>query len=763
MFDLVELKAPSASSKVQHSLRHIAMVGNFPPRRCGIATFSADLFAALELTDPMLRCDVVAMNDGAEAYAYPDQVTLQIEQNSTVDYCSAADALNRNGVELVSIQHEFGIFGGAAGAHLLTFGAGMEAPVVTTLHTILENPNDEQRSVMDALLARSTRVVVMSQKGREILTRVYGASSRKIAVIPHGAPDRQLQPTGPMKARLGFEDRDVVLTFGLLSPNKGLESVIRALPRIAEVRPNVLYVVVGATHPHLIAREGETYRESLVKLAGELGVTNNIQFVNAFVDTEQLLDYLTAADVYVTPYLNKAQITSGTLAYAVALGKPVVSTPYWHAEELLSDGVGDLAPFNDTNAIADLVARLLTDDVLRRTQAKRAYARGRETTWARVGERYLEVFEDARAEWLAARTPRTDRRALALPMLSLRGLERMTDQTGIFQHARFNIPDRNHGYCVDDNARALMLTQRMTTAGVHGASLDRLAMIYAAFVEHAWNDETQRFRNFMSFERRWLENAGSEDSFGRTFWAIGETALRTQDAGLREWALRLARLAAPHARGLGSLRTHAFNALGFCALAEAGESYARDGVHHVLTQVHDAYKHEARSDWTWFEPVLGYDNARLPQALMRGGMLLDDAHFRNAGLSTMMWLTDVQTAPSGRFRPVGHQSFGRAYEMPAQFDQQPLEAAATIDACWAAFDMSGESRWRQEAYRAFAWFLGENDLKARLADTEHGGCFDGLGPEGPNKNQGAESILSYQLAVCSMRVRERTRGAAPAF
>ncbi|MFT3728996.1 MAG: glycosyltransferase family 4 protein [Terricaulis sp.] len=703
------------------------------------------------------------MDDGAQQYAYPTQVSRQIAQEDIADYCSIADALNRDGVELVSIQHEFGIFGGVAGANLLALGAGLNAPVVVTLHTVLENPNDDQRRVMDALIGNATRLVVMSRKGREILSRVYNASTRKIAVIPHGAPDRPLQPTKPMKARLGFEGREVMLTFGLLSPNKGLESAVRALPQIAAARPNVLYVIVGATHPHLVAREGEAYREKLMALAAELGVTDNITFVNAFVDTEELLDYLSAADVYVTPYLNKAQITSGTLAYAVALGKPVVSTPYWHAEELLADGVGELTPFNDADAIAEKVTRLLSDDVLRRTQAKRAYERGRETIWSRVGERYLEVFEDARSEWLAARANRSERRTLPLPSMSLRALERMSDATGMFQHARFSVPDRRHGYCVDDNARALVLTQRMSDAGLHGAPLERLALIYASFVDYAWNEDTKRFRNFMGFDRTWLEDAGSEDSFGRTFWAIGETALRSKDDELRAWAFNLARTAAPHALDLGALRTHAFNALGFVALAEAGDRGARDALYHLLSYIHDAHTRETRARWTWFEPVLGYDNARLPQALIRGGMLLDDARFRNTGLATLMWLTDVQTAPTGRFQPVGHQSFGRAYERPAQFDQQPLEAAATVDACWAAFDMTGDPRWRQEAYRAFAWFLGENDLRVKLANTERGGCFDGLCADGANRNQGAESILSYQLALCSMRVRERTRRSGPVF
>jgi glycosyltransferase involved in cell wall biosynthesis len=764
MFDTAELKVTGAGlAKPESNLRHIAMIGNFPPRRCGIATFSADLYEALARADPRIRCDVAAMNDRGYRYEYGDAVSLQIAQDDAAGYVSAADQLNRRHVELVSIQHEFGIFGGAAGAYMLSLAAGVDAPVVATLHTVLEHPNSGQRRVMDTLIARSTRLVVMSQKGREILMRVYGAPQRKIAVIPHGAPDRPLQATAPMKARLGFGHRDVILTFGLLSPNKGIESVIRALPRIAAERPDALYVVVGATHPHLVAQQGETYRESLMALAEALGVSGNVKFVNKFVETHELLDYLTAADVYVTPYLNKAQITSGTLAYALALGKPVVSTPYWHAEELLADGVGALTPFNDSGAIANIVTQLLHDDVLRRKQAKRAYDRARETIWSRAGERYLEVFEDARAEWLTARAAQAQRRTRHLPSMSLRAIERMTDSTGMLQHGRFATPDRHHGYCVDDNARALMLTQRLAAAGLGGVHLSRLASIYAAFVEHAWNDATQRFRNFMSFDRRWLENAGSEDSFGRALWAVGETALRATDEDLRDWALHLAARAAPYARELESLRAQAFNALGLIALAEAGADYARDTACRLLATIRDAYKKERRNGWRWFEPVLGYDNARLPQALIRGGIVFEDTSFREAGLETLSWLTQVQTAPSGRFRPVGHESFGRAYEQPAQFDQQPLEAAATIDACWAAFDASGDQRWRLEAHRTFAWFFGENDLGLMIADVERGGCFDGLSAAGVNRNQGAESILSYQLSLCSMRVRERPRRAGLAF
>jgi glycosyltransferase involved in cell wall biosynthesis len=759
MFD-ASVQKNSVANTDKSSLHAITLIGNFPPRRCGIAVFTADLFQALKAAQPSLACEVIAMDDGAAEYAYGSDVGFEIAEGNAQNYVEAADASNRSGAQVVCLQHEFGIFGGAAGAHLLTLVTGLQAPLVTTLHTVLESPNDNQRDVMEKLIAESSRLVVMSRKGRDILMRVYGAPRGKIAVIPHGAPDRPLRPTAAMKRRFGWENRDVLLTFGLLSPNKGIESVIRALPRIAAARPNALYVVVGATHPHMIAREGEAYRERLTALAEELGVTENLLFVNAFVDTELLLDYLTAADVYVTPYLNRAQITSGTLAYAVALGKPVVSTPYWHAEELLQDGVGELTPFNDSDAIGEAVTRLLSDDALRGAQSERAYERGRETIWGQVGERYIEVFEEARAEWRAAQAAKA-RRGTPLPAMSLKAVERITDATGMLQHSRFSVPDRDHGYCVDDNARALILTQRMIAAGLQGPPVDRLAYIYASFVEHAWNPDRNRFRNFMGYDRTWLEDEGSQDSFGRTLWALGETAMLAKDPELRGWARHLGDRSLAHAEAMHPLRATAFSLLGECALAATGDPAAREAAAHASKRLLAALKDNQLPDWVWFESTLGYDNARLPEALLRAAALFNDRELRDAGIDALEWLTSLHTAPSGRFRAIGSESFNKPYELPALFDQQPLEAAAAVDACWAAFDVTGDQRWRQEAYRAFAWFLGDNDLGIPVADVERGGCFDGLHAHGPNRNQGAESVLSYQLALCAMRVRERPRRVAP--
>ena len=731
-------------------LNRVVLIGNFPPRRCGIATFTADLRGALAEADESLAYDIVAMHEPERSYDYPEAVTSRLRDDSLADYAETARSLNRDGVQLACVQHEFGIFGGPAGSHLLTLLNGLACPVVTTLHTVLENPNDDQMQVMKQLIARSARLVVMSPKGRDILMRVYDTPRRKIEVIPHGAPDRPLLPTAAAKKARGLAGRDVILTFGLLSPNKGLESAIRALPRIVAARPAALYVIAGATHPHLLAREGEAYRESLQALAEELGVAKNIRFVNAYLGADELLDYLEAADVYVTPYLNPAQITSGTLAFAVALGKPVVSTPYWHAAELLDDGAGMLTPFGDTDAIGAAVTNLLEDEVHRAALAKRAYARGRSTIWPRVGERYIDLFQSVFAEHRAKPQPKR----VAPAIVSMRAVERMSDSCGMFQHGRFAVPDRHHGYCVDDNARALIFTQRAGDAGLRDSALERLAYIYAAFVEHAWNPDNKRFRNFMAYDRSWLEDAGSNDSFGRAFWSVGETAARAHDPELRRWALHLGARVIPHLHEIGSLRATAFNVLGLCGLAAANAPGARPALERAATHVLDFYKAHSRSDWRWFEPCLTYDNARLPEALLRASMVLDAPDLCAAGLESLAWLCDIHTAPSGHFRPVGSTGFHLQHCPPAAFDQQPLEAAAAVDAAWAAFEITADAVWKREAQRAFAWYCGGNDLGVRIGLGETGGCYDGLAADGVNRNQGAESILSYQLAACAMRARE---------
>ena len=747
--------AGAADQAARAGVKRIALIGNFLPRQCGLATFTTDVYQAMRSRFPDVAVDVYAMNDHPGRYDYPPEVTHTIPEADLAGYVDAARRIEASGADAIWLQHEYGIYGGPAGEHILTLLDRTTLPVVVTLHTVLEQPNPDQQRVMEGLLRRAARVVVMAERARDILTRVYGASARQIVMIPHGVPDRALVDPETMKPLFGWEGRKIVLTFGLLSPGKGIETVIEALPAIAQRHPDLLYVVIGATHPNLVAREGEAYRERLKALAAERGVGDHIRFIDEFVAYDRLVDYLQAADVYCTPYKNPAQITSGTLAYAVGAGKAVVSTPYVHATEILDDGHGVLVPFDDADGFARAIDGLLSDDPGRRALSERAYARGRTMIWPRLAEAALAATEDAvaiRPRRLATRPP------LREPLSpDLAAVERMSDSTGMLQHSIYSVPDRRHGYCIDDNARALMLMSAMPD--IDAATRDKWTTIYASFVQYAWNPQARRYRNFMRFDRTWCEEAGSEDSNGRALWALGVTARDAHDAKHRDWATVLFDETASLALELGSLRAQAFAMLGASAMLEArpGHELSR-AILERFPDIHMALLGEARRpEWQWFEIVLAYDNARLPQALIAAGRALGRRDLVECGLATLSWIVGKQTSPEGRFRAVGTESFHRPYAEPLRFDQQPLEAQATVDACVEAWRATGDRRWIAEADRAYDWFLGLNDLDLPLASAEDGGCFDGLMPTGLNRNQGAESSLALQLASCAISALGQAR------
>ena len=727
---------------------HLALIGNFLPRKCGLATFTTDTFTALKGRFPDVKIDVYAMDDHPGRYDYPPEVTRSIPDQDRMAYLDAARAIEASGAQAVWLQHEYGIFGGSAGEHILALLDRVSIPVIVTLHTVLEKPNADQRRVMEGLLRRSARVIVMAERGREILERVYGASGRNIVMIPHGVPDRDFVNPDTLKTRFGWDERKVVLTFGLLAPGKGIEVMIDALPAIVEQNPNVLYAVLGATHPNLVAHEGEKYREGLKAQADALGVSDNIAFIDAFLEHDELIDYLQAADIYATPYLNPAQITSGTLSYAVGVGKAVVSTPYVHATEILGDGHGVLVDFGDSGAFAREINALLGSDRNRVKLSERAYARGRTMIWPRLAEvamREIVAMVAAKPRRLPSGT------ASIIPLKAdFAAVERMSDSTGMLQHSIYSVPDRRHGYCIDDNARALMLVSQI--ADMDEGARDTWMTIYASFLQYAWNPEARRFRNFMNFDRTWCEETGSEDSNGRTLWALGVTARDSQLAKHRDWAVSMFDMTASLALELGSPRAHAFAMLGAAAVLEAfpGHTLARTILSRFGDELLGLLEEARRPEWEWFEIVLAYDNARLPEALIRAGIALKRDDLVKCGLSTLDWIVGKQTSPDGRFRAIGSESFGRVYAEPLQFDQQPLEAQATIDACSAAFDASHDRRWIAEAGKAYRWYLGQNDLDLPLATTQDGGCFDGLMPNGLNRNQGAESILALQLAGCAI-------------
>jgi len=741
----------------------LAFIGNSLPRRCGIATFTTDLQQAISKSRAGLETAIVAMTDHGHSYDYPSVVRVQINDEKLGDYARAADFLNAKQFELVCLQHEFGIFGGEAGSHIMVLLSRLAMPIVTTLHTVLSDPKPVQRRVLNAVMDASSQVIVMAEKGRELLRSVYEVSAEKIEVIPHGIPHSAFVEPDAAKAKLGFGRKAIILTFGLLSPNKGIEVMIDAMPSILRSRPDAVYVVLGATHPNLVRREGESYRESLIGRVRALGVEEHVVFLNRFVDQATLLDFISMCDVYVTPYLNEMQMTSGTLAYSFGLGKAVVSTPYWHARELLADGRGVLVPFGDTQAIGTEIAALLSDDVRRQAMRERAYASSRSTTWERTAERYLAAFGRSRRvhplKVIARQGESGTLPDTPAPQIQLGHLLSMCDDTGLFQHAVRSVPDRSHGYCVDDNARALLVACALNASDEQHLP-EALTARLAAFVQHAWNPATKRFRNFMSFDRRWLEDIGSEDSHGRALWALGECARSDASPSRRRWGASLFAEAQPAVEHFRSPRAWAFTLLGLDAYCVAVAEDSRAAELRLLLgdKLMSLMCSVETKDWVWFEEELAYDNARLSQALIVTGISLGATHYVAAGLRSLRWLMTLQTSRTGVFRPVGSDSFGAKRKPPLEFDQQPLEAAATISACLAAWRADGDLKWKADAERAFAWFLGSNDLSASLIDMETGSCRDGLHPDRANENRGGESAVSYLLGLAEIRQLARTGG-----
>jgi glycosyltransferase involved in cell wall biosynthesis len=736
----------------------IAFVADYLPRKCGIATFTNDLHHAIAAHYPSTECSVLAVNDLPEGYDYAPEVRFEVQEQRLRDYQEAANFLRFNSFDVLSLQHEFGIYGGRSGGHILALLRQADLPVVTTLHTILEEPRSDQRQVMQEIVRRSDRLVVMTERGRTILRQTYDAPPHKIDLIAHGIPDMPFVDPDELKDQFGLEGKTVLLTFGLLSLGKGIEYVIRALPEITRQHPDLVYVVLGATHPNLLRTEGERYRLSLERLAERLGVTQHVAFYNRFVEDEELKQFIGAADIYLTPYLAKAQATSGTLCYAFGCGKAVISTPYWHAEELLADGRGVLVPFKDSEAIAGAVTGLLGDPARLQAMSEQAYRLGREMIWSWTAQHYAESFRKARAGRMHHRRPRIALNTLArqpieLPEIALDQVERMTDSVGIFQHAVYAMPDYAEGYCADDNARALLLMVLLESTESDTPVRRRLATKYAAFLQYAFDPDTRRFRNFMSFDRRWRDEPGSDDCFGRCLWVLGICLGRSKHRSFQKWAANLFLQALPEFETLGSPRAWAFGLIGIQGYLEqmSGDrqvSTINDTLTEKLLLLYDK---QSESDWPWFEPVLSYDNAKMPHALIASGRH-GGAHGHRAldlGLQTLRWLMAEQTRDQ-RFAPIGSDGFYRRGGARARFDQQPIEAQSTVSACIEAFEATQDPSWRDEARRAFEWFLGRNDLDLPLYNPSSGGCYDGLHFDRTNLNQGAESTLAFLLSLVEM-------------
>ena len=741
-------------------MTRVAFLGTHLPRHCGIATFTTDLATAIAEEFPAVERLVLAMNDAGKSHAYPSRVRFELPENDAEAYLRAADFLNVNQVDVLSVQHEYGIFGGKAGSYLLPLLRAVRMPIVTTLHTVLGEPNPGQRRVMDELAKVSERLVVMSAHGVMLLRELYGVPAAKIDLIPHGSPRVPLALEA--KRRLGVEGRPMLLTFGLLSPDKGIEYALDALPAIVAKFPNTVYVIVGATHPHVKERHGEVYRLALESRSRELGVEENVMFHNRFVSSDELTEFIGAADICLTPYLQPEQITSGALAYAVGAGKAVISTPYRYASELLADGRGVLVPWRDPAAIATAINELLGDETARDALGVRAGALGHGMHWPAVAQAYLATFdraclEHAETQRAAFAIQTLATRPAGLPDVNLAHLRRLTDDTGVLQHATYSVPRYADGYCVDDNARALLAMAEIEGSGTDERVIVRaLADRYLAFISHAIDVKTGRFRNFMSYARDWTEARGSEDSHGRAVWALGAVVGRSDTPGTRSVAGDLFHAALPAVTSFSSPRAWAYTLLGIdyylgAFKGDRGVEQIRGELAARLLEMHECTR---GPDWCWFEDCVTYCNARLSQALIVSGVGMHQQGMIDAGIASLLWLLSMQRTPHGHFAPVGSNGFFQRGATKSDFDQQPVEACGAVAACLAAYRVTGDSLWSDQARKSFDWFMGRNALDLPLYDAETGGCRDGLHNDRANENQGAESTISFLQALLDMRAAQ---------
>jgi glycosyltransferase involved in cell wall biosynthesis len=730
----------------------VGFVGTYGPRRCGIATFTADLAQSIDGDDHRAPPMVLAVTEPSGQHEYPAEVEFEIRQNVKADYVRAAEHVNFSHLRLVCIQHEHGIFGGEDGAYILDFVRALQVPVVTTLHTVLKHPSPNQAAIVRKLFELCAEIVVMSRIAKDLLESSYGVRGSKVRIIPHGIPvmaDRSNQRA--LKAEFGVAGRRLLLTFGLLSANKGIETVIRALPEIVRRFPDIVYFVVGATHPAVVRRDGEAYRTLLALEAEKLGVREHVVFRDQFVSADELRKYLQAADVFVSPYLNEAQVTSGALSYAMGAGAAVVSTPYWHAEELLSDGRGCLFPFKDDQALSKTLLKLFSSpDELQRVRATAAEF-AHSMAWPRIGDAYFEVIRAAARAAEDARADNGATKALALsslPDLCLDHLVRMTDDTGIIQHAAYSVPTRSTGYCVDDNARALIVAvQADRIRG--GADTRALVTRYLSYL-HGSQRPDGSFWNFMSYERVLDSALASDDCTGRSIWALGVTAALAANDGCRQLARDMLARALPHSRELGPRGT-ALTVLGLVNLlaAEPGKIEERQILDGLVTKLCDAYRANASDDWRWFESTLTYDNAIMPLALFAAYSVTGDKATLDRARESLEFLEEV-CFDGGQLQLVGNTGWHSSGGEKACADEQAIDATALVLAFSCAYSVTEDTHYLRRMRESFAWFLGANRLGLPLYDFSTGGCRDGMGLAHVNQNQGAESTVCFLMALLEM-------------
>ncbi len=727
----------------------IAYISTHTPRACGLATFNSNLKAAIEqnLTDKKDSSFVIAINDSEdlEQYNYGDEVKYIIRQQNQKDYIRAANFINTSTADACVMQHEFGIYGGDSGIYVLPLLYRIEKPLITILHTVLKEPSYIQKLIIQEIARQSSKIVVMAHKAVDFLINIYEIDPEKIALIEHGVPDYQTILDNPVKSNTFFKDKRVLLTFGLISRNKGLETIIKALPNVIKQHPDVVYNIIGSTHPHIKKQQGEEYRDYLKLLAKELGVSKNVNFINSFIPEDELINYLSAAEIYITPYLNEAQITSGTLSYAIGAGAAVISTPYWHAQELLANNRGRLFDFNDHHQLEIIINELLSDDIIINEIKNNAFQYGLNLRYPKIGKHYKNILTEAvEKKKLGVKPEQYTIDAEMLPTFTLDYIKRLTDDTGIVQHAKYGIPNLKEGYCMDDNARALMMALMAYDQFKSKEALDLLP-IYLSFIQYM-QCENGDFRNFLSFRREYLDKEGTDDSFGRTLWALGYMVCNSPNNSYKEFATELFFNSIQHVDKLNHLRGYANSIIGISLYLRSNHN---DELKNKVIEISDklvyAYQNNRHDNWCWFEEKLTYDNAILPMALLYAYEVTDKYLYKEVGFEALSFL-DNETMDKGYYSPIGNESWFFRDKEKSVYDQQAIETMAAVMMYYQAFNVSGDVVYIKKMFQSYLWFLGENALRIPLYDHETNGCCDGLTPVGLNRNQGAESTLAYFIA-----------------
>lgn len=728
----------------------IAFIGTYPPRQCGIGTFTNNLVKAVATnTESKNICDtamVIAINENNAKYEYPQEVKHVIRQNIQSDYIEAAKVINYSDAEVCVLEHEFGIFGGDDGVYILPLLHRLEVPLIVTFHTVLKDPSYTQRSIVEEIGKKAARIVVMSKRAVEFLVDIYGIPREKVMLIEHGVPEFTKISHKLAKKKHGLIGKKVLFTFGLLSRNKGIETVINALPKVVEQHPDLLYIVLGATHPNVLKHSGEEYRNYLRRLVKNLGIEQNVYFNNEFVSETKLFEYLNAADIYITPYLSEAQITSGTLSYAIGAGCAVVSTPYWHAQELLDNGRGCLFDFKNSDELSSILLDLLNDDAKLVSIREKAYEYGKKIRWPKIGKQYLYLAEYVNDNWDKNSKSEGDPIDIRmLPAYSLEHIKRLTDDTGIVQHAKYGIPNLKEGYCVDDNSRALLMSLMAYRQNKDKEALN-LMPVYLSYL-HYMQRENGNFRNFMSFSRQFLDEYGSEDSFGRTIWALGYLLRFPPNDSFRQLGREIFFKSIQHFERLQSIRGAANTIIGICYYLKDAQN--DEGMVRIMNKLTDIitenYKAHSTSDWKWYEPTMTYDNAIIPLALLSAYEITGNEELMNIAVESADFL-ESKTMREDFFISVGNKGWlQRGGEIP-EFDQQSIDVMAMVLMYYQMYQVTKDSAYISKMFKCYLWFMGENLLRLPLFDHETKGCCDGLETQGINRNQGAESTLAYWIS-----------------